>query len=74
MRQVKVECLTHEAFGPLRSVLHLHAPKCYALQLTPNWELNLPIVYDWEFVENGRAAEGCGKSGCLRHCLLPGNQ
>lgn len=29
----------------------------YALELTKNWELDLPIVYDWELVEDGRAAE-----------------
>jgi len=29
----------------------------YALKLTQDWELDLPIVYDWELVEQGRAAE-----------------
>jgi GH25 family lysozyme M1 (1,4-beta-N-acetylmuramidase) len=43
----------------------------YALELTEGWELDLPIVYDWEYIEEGRAAEvdidtltRCAKAFC----------
>ena len=43
----------------------------YALELTEGWELELPIVYDWEYIEEGRAAEvdidtltQCAKAFC----------
>ena len=29
----------------------------YALELAKDWELELPLVYDWEYIEYGRAAE-----------------
>ena len=29
----------------------------YFLELTKDWELDLPMVYDWEYIEEGRAAE-----------------
>ena len=29
----------------------------YALALVADWEMDLPLVYDWEYIENGRAAE-----------------
>lgn len=29
----------------------------YFLELTKDWELDLPMVFDWEYIEEGRAAE-----------------
>jgi len=44
-------------FSQAVSVEEAREEALYALELTKDWELDLPIVYDWEFIENGRAAE-----------------
>lgn len=44
-------------FSQAVSVEEAREEALYALELTRDWELDLPIVYDWEYIEEGRAAQ-----------------
>ena len=45
-------------FSQATNVEEAREEALYALELTKDWELDLPIVYDWEYIdENARTAE-----------------